>query len=83
MIDTTPFILLYFSLYTVVVKIKYLFNFMFLITINSNQGLVYNKEEMGYNFFKIGYFLKKDLKVIYFIIIYELYSNLCTYRPSL
>lgn len=51
MIDTTPFILLYFSLYTVVVKIKYLFNFMFLITINSNQGLVYNKEEMGYNFF--------------------------------
>lgn len=47
MIDTTQFIFLCFSLYTVVEKIKLIFSLKNLLC-NSNQGLVYNKEEMGY-----------------------------------
>lgn len=47
--DATQVVLLCLILYTVVLKIKCLFNLQYNLSFISNQGLAYNKEEVGYN----------------------------------
>ena len=48
---------------------------------NSNQGLDYNKEEMGYIIFLCSMWVGFGSNLIN--IIFELSSELCTHRPSL